>query len=109
MSWEKFGSLLRKYRRQAGYGLREFAALLELSPTYISRVENGYIAPPTTERLHTMAKVLRVDADELYGAAGKLDPKLLAYAVRISSFPAFLRRARKQRWTAEDFDELAGD
>ena len=89
---------------KAGYGLREFAQKVNLSPTYISRVETGKIPPPTEKRIKVMARLLDVTADELYTAAGKVDPEIEAYIRRVKTLPAFLRAAKKAGLGAEDFE-----
>lgn len=101
--WKKFGSLLRRSRVKAGFGLREFAQKVELSPTYISRVETGKIPPPTQRRIKTMARLLHVPVDELYNAAGKVDPEIEAYIRRVRTLPAFLRTAKKAGLGEADF------
>jgi transcriptional regulator with XRE-family HTH domain len=101
--WKRFGSLLRRSRVKAGYGLREFAQKVDLSPTYISRVETGKIPPPTERRIKVMARLLDVTADELYTAAGKVDPEIEAYIRRVKTLPAFLRAAKKAGLDADDF------
>jgi transcriptional regulator with XRE-family HTH domain len=101
--WKRFGSLLRRSRIKAGFGLREFAQKVELSPTYISRVETGKIPPPTERRIKVMARLLAVPVDDLYSAAGKVDPDIEAYIRKVRSLPAFLRAARKAGLGDEDF------
>lgn len=105
--WKRFGKLLRRSRLNAGFGLREFAGKVDLSPTYISRVETGKIPPPTQKRIKVMARILSVPPDDLYSAAGKLDPDVEAYIRRVKSLPAFLRAARKAGLGNEDFEAMA--
>jgi len=98
--------LLRRQRIKAGFGLREFASRIDLSPTYISRVETGKIPPPTEKRIRSMARLLGVPADDLYTAAGKLDPEIEAYIRRVKTLPGFLRAAKKAGLKADDFENL---
>ena len=102
--WKRFGGLLRRSRVRAGFGLREFALKVELSPTYISRVETGKIPPPTERRIKVIARLLEVPADDLYSAAGKVDPDIEAYIRRIKTLPGFLRAAKKAGLSASDFE-----
>ncbi|GAA2364872.1 helix-turn-helix domain-containing protein [Streptomyces carpaticus] len=39
------GSLIRQLRERHGYGLRRFAAAIDLSPSYLSRIERGQRNP----------------------------------------------------------------
>jgi transcriptional regulator with XRE-family HTH domain len=42
-----FGGLLRERRIQKGFSLRKFAALVGVSPTYLSQVDQCNVDPPT--------------------------------------------------------------
>lgn len=105
--WRRFGALLRRLRLRAGFGLREFAQKVDLSPTYISRVETGKIPPPTERRLKIMARLLDIPPDVLYASAGKVDPDVEVYVRRVRSLPAFLRAARKAGLGEADFERMA--
>ena len=65
-----FGEYVREKRVQKGLSLRRFAELVELSPTYISQVENGVQSPPTADRAKVMAVVLGEPEDVLVVLAG---------------------------------------
>ncbi|MCW5935760.1 MAG: helix-turn-helix domain-containing protein [Fimbriimonadaceae bacterium] len=51
--------------------LRKFATAVGVSPTYISGVENGTIAPPTIERLQEMCRLLEQPLDRYVSLAGR--------------------------------------
>jgi hypothetical protein len=55
-----------------------------------------------------MAKLLDVNADELYTAAGKVDPDIQAYIRRIEALPRFLKAARRAGYGQKDFEKLIG-
>ena len=71
-----FGKFIRKKRLEAGYTLREFAQEVEISPTFISRMERGEIDPPGEDKITAMAQVLSIDAEELILMAGKVPAKI---------------------------------
>jgi transcriptional regulator with XRE-family HTH domain len=72
-----FGRLLREKRLAKGYSLRKFAALLKVSPTYLSHVEQGKVErPPTAERVRRMAELLGENPDEMTGLAGRVPDDL---------------------------------
>ncbi len=106
--WKRFGSLLRRSRLGAGLGLREFANKVELSPTYISRVETGKIPPPTERRIKVMARLLGVPMDDLYTAAGKIDPDVEDYIRKVKGLPEFLRVAHREGLGQKEFEALTG-
>lgn len=67
-----FGATLREKRLAKGYSLRKFAALIEVSPTYLSQVEQGVADPPTAERTRKIAELLGENPDEMIALAGRL-------------------------------------
>lgn len=68
-----FGDLLRATRVAKKYSLRKFAEMADMSPTYLSQVEQGKIdRPPTAERVRTMAELLGQNPDEWIALAGRM-------------------------------------
>lgn len=91
---ETFGERIRRLRKgKLGSGptftLREFARAVEVSPTFISKMERGHFNPPSPETIKKMASVLHVDSDELLALADKVDPELEAI---ISGKPTAMAR-----------------
>lgn len=72
-----FGQVLRE-AREGKYSLRKFAELVEVSPTYLSQVEQGNADPPTAERVKRMAELLGTNADEWIALAGRVPDDLSA-------------------------------
>lgn len=67
------GPLLRKRRTELGIGLRELAGRVDISPTFISRVETQQEPrPPSSACLTALAKELDLDPDDLLAAAGRV-------------------------------------
>ena len=48
-----FGQYIRELRTDKGITLREFARQLDVSPTYISQIEQGNFGPPAGRPLAT--------------------------------------------------------
>jgi HTH-type transcriptional regulator, competence development regulator len=72
-----FGDLVRATRIAKGYSLRKFAEAVDLSPTYVSQIEQGKLErPPTAERVRSMAEFLGQDADEWIALAGRVPADL---------------------------------
>lgn len=72
-----FGEILREKRVAKGYSLRQFAKLIDVSPTYLSLVEKGKMErPPTTERVRRMAELLGESPDEFIALAGRVPEDL---------------------------------
>lgn len=58
---QTFGSFLREKRMARGLTLRGMAAKLDLSPVYMSNIENDRRAAPSQEYLERMAMLLQLD------------------------------------------------
>lgn len=100
-----FGQLIREKRVAKGYSLRKFAALVEVSPTYLSQVEQGQVTPPTADRVKRMAEVLGENPDGLIALAGRV-PEDLPKIIREQpqEMATFLREA--SGLTAEQLKQL---
>jgi len=91
-----FGELIREKRLAKEYSLRKFAELIDVSPTYLSLVEQGKVQqPPTVERVRRMAEVLGENPDELMAIAGRM-PEDLPGIIRSEpeEMPELLRAAK---------------
>ncbi len=71
-SQKPFGQVLRETRMKKGFSLRKFASLVEVSPTYLSQVEQENVDPPTADRVKRMAELLGINPDEWIGLAGRV-------------------------------------
>lgn len=71
---------LREERRQTDptFSLRQFASKVGISPTFLSKIENGEFDPPSAENIKKMAALLNCNADDLLALADKVDPELSA-------------------------------
>jgi transcriptional regulator with XRE-family HTH domain len=108
-SRKPFGVILREKRIEKGYSLRKFAELVDVSPTYLSQVEQGKVErPPTAERVRKMAELLGENPDQWIGLAGRM-PEDLAEIIRKQpeAMPALLRATKGM--TAEQLRKLAED
>jgi len=102
-----FGEYIRERRLAKGHSLRKFAELIEVSPTYLSLVEQGKVErPPTVERVRRMAEVLGESPDELISMAGRV-PEDLPGIIQSEpeEMPGLLRAAKGL--TADQLKTLA--
>lgn len=101
-----FGDLLRATRVAKGYSLRKFAEMADVSPTYLSQIEQAKIErPPTAERVRTMAELLDQNADEWISLAGRIpDDVTEIIKSEPQAMPALLRAAKGL--TAEELRKL---
>ena len=71
-----FGTTVRRLREEKQIGLRRFAQMVGMSPTYLSKVERDEFAPPAEDKVRAIADALGQDADELLALAGRLSSEL---------------------------------
>ena len=67
-----FGATIRELREERGIGLRQFARMIEVSATYLSKIEREELPPPAEGRVKEIARLLEQDPDELLALAGKV-------------------------------------
>ena len=75
------------------FSQRKFSEMLDLSPTYLSRVEGDELIP-AAETIKKIAIALGTDPDELLALAEKVDPELNGIILeKPKAMAAFLRTA----------------
>lgn len=90
----RFGATLRHKRQCKGLGLRRFAQLVGVSPTYISLIERGHVDPPTAQRVARMAQLLDEPADALIALAGRIPEDLVGILCARPDLATLLREVR---------------
>jgi len=73
----EWGSLLRCLRKRRKLSLHKLAAFVQVTPTYLFRIEKGELRPPAEERLVAIAAALGEDKDEFLHRAGRIASDLL--------------------------------
>ena len=64
MEAQEFGAKLRELRQKLGLTLRELADKVGIDFTYLSKIENGVLPPPSEKVISKLAGVLGADKDE---------------------------------------------
>lgn len=67
-----FGQKLRDKRRSANISQRELATKVGVDYTYISKLENDRLSPPSAETIEKIAEVLNISPEELLAYAKKI-------------------------------------
>jgi HTH-type transcriptional regulator, competence development regulator len=108
---KQFGEFVRnlretKKRTDAAFSLRRFAAAIEVSPTFLSRMETGEFDPPGPDKIVKMAELLGIERFELLALAEKADPELTDLVSRPSRGMAqFLRTANEERYSDDEYKQ----
>lgn len=100
-----FGPTVRAWREEKEIGLRRFADLVGMSPTYLSKIERDDFPPPGEEKIKAIAKELGKDADELLALAGRVASDLEEIIQqKPREMATFLRAARSL--PSKDIEQL---
>lgn len=99
-----FGQLLREKRTAKGYSLRKFAKEADVSPTYLSQVEQDKVSPPTADRIKRIAEILDECIDEWMAYADRLTDELPDIIHSNPAVPDLLRAV--QGMTPEQLKKL---
>ena len=114
MEWEKdtFGHYLKHLRLEAGYGLRRFAALIEMKASNLCDIEHNRRAMPSVY-LEPAAEALGLakgtpEWDKFFDLARKADslPLDVQNVVRRNFVPALLRTIDNVQLSDEDIKKL---
>lgn len=70
---EYLGPRLKEIRLKTGLSLREIARQLDVSPSFVSQIENGK-SQPSVATLYSLSKLLGVPVDVLFEAQGEVTP-----------------------------------
>ncbi|MFQ6122862.1 MAG: helix-turn-helix domain-containing protein [Dehalococcoidales bacterium] len=77
MEVQEFGARLRELRIQAGLTQRELANKINVDFSYLSKIENGVLPPPSDKVILRLAEALNADKDELLTLAGRIPPDIV--------------------------------
>lgn len=96
---ECFGRFIRDLRKKRGMSQKDLADGTGIDFTYLSKIENCKMAPPSEKTIIAIAEALDADSDELMRLAGKIPSDLAEYLV---SDPNALKALRHLRSTEGD-------
>ena len=88
-----FGSFIREKRLEKGYTLRKFCETVDISPTFLSRMERDDIDPPGEEKLMAFAQALSIDSEELIFMAKRMPNKIKNMVIERPELVPLLRIA----------------
>lgn len=72
-----FGQTIQKRRIEKNISLRRMAELIDVSPSYLSRIETGKVPAPAEAVIKSLAYQLDLHPDALLAEAGKVSEDLL--------------------------------
>lgn len=103
-----FGKILREKRRISGISQRKLAEKVGVDFSYISKLENGRIPPPSAETILKISKVLDCASEELLAAAKKMPSKIGDSLAAKPSAQRFLQEAFRLNLSHDEWEEMIG-
>lgn len=104
-----FGERIRELRttRDNRISLRDLARRVGIDFTYLSKIENGKVPPPSDEVIEKLARELEVDLEELLALAAKVSQEDLRKAVAQDSRVGVLfRKLQSRDLTKEQIEQM---
>lgn len=99
----EFGNKIRALRKLAGLTQRELAEKVGIDFTYLSKIENGIMVPPSEETINKMSEVLKFAPDELLSMAKKFPKDLSPNQPEAIEF---LRTIKDRELNKDDWAEI---
>ncbi len=109
-----FGGFIREKRLAAKINLRKLADILDISPAFLSDIENDHRYPPDKDKIYKIAEVLELskeDTDKLFDlAAGNkknsVSPDIADYIMAQEKSRVALRMARDMGAGEEEWEKI---
>jgi transcriptional regulator with XRE-family HTH domain len=73
---QRFGDRLRELRIRAHLTQRELAEKIGVDFSYLSKIENGVLPPPSDRLILRLAEIFQADKDDLFILAGRIPPDI---------------------------------
>lgn len=99
------GDIIREKRVELDLSLRDLSKKLDLTPSYLSDIENDRRVP-AEEALGQIASVLKLDFDLLMARAGRFGDDALRYMKRNPAAGVLFRRLAEQQAPGDVLDKL---
>lgn len=100
IAYGDLSSTIRNHRVSCGFGLRELAGLVGISPAYLSRIETGKELAVSEAVLNSFAAHLGLNADELCALSGRVPLDVMTLLVDTPGAIARVRRLLKPKGAA---------
>jgi transcriptional regulator with XRE-family HTH domain len=102
-----FGEALRAARRQAGMSQRDLADRAGVDFSYISKMENGRIPPPSGDTIVRLCTIVGVPPESLLSLVGKMPSDVQRTISSSAAAQEFLREAQRIGVTEEEWRSLS--
>ena len=100
------GEVIREARVARGLSLRELARRIEITPSYLSDIENDRRVP-AEEILRALSTELELDFDDLMARSGRLGSDAVRYMSRMPAAGVLFRRLSEENAPEEILEKLS--
>jgi len=104
-----FGDRLRDLRKERGLTQKELASKVRIDFTYLSKIENDRMPPPSEKTIVELARELGAHEDELLLLAKKVPRSMRNLIVERKDVPVILRRIIEDDLTEEELTQFIED
>lgn len=101
-----FGQTLKELRRSKTVTQRDLAARVGVDFSYISKVENDRLPPPSADTIVKICEVLSVPTDHLLSMTGKVPTPVQKMVGESSAAQQFMQQAHNLNLSEEDWKKL---
>mgnify|MGYP002353861388 FL=1 len=97
------GQIIKEARKEKRITQRDLAKSIDVDFTYISKIETGALEPPSETVINRIAKILDIDANELFLLAKKVPTEFKDSIIKEDTTANIL--FRKYQYLTEDQKE----
>ena len=102
-----FGQLLKELRRAKSISQRDLANQVGVDFTYISKIENDRLPPPSAQTIEKICDVLEVPQEILLSYSGKVSDEIKAMITSSPEVVQFLKEVKELNLTSSDWKKLS--
>ena len=106
MTENSFGYALREFRRAAKLSQRELANRIGVDFSYISKIENERLPPPSADTIVEICRVLDVRPEELLALTGKIPTSVHKTLSGSRAAQEFLSEMQQMGLTDEEWNRM---
>jgi len=104
-----FGQLLKEIRNAKSISQRDLAEKIDVDFSYISKIENDRLPPPSADLIKKISSALEVSDDILWAYSGKLDNELTNMITSSPEAIKFMNQVRNMNLSHDDWKKLTNN
>lgn len=101
-----FGQFLRTQRRLAGISQRELARRVDVDYSYISKLENDRLPPPSAATVIAMADALEISRESFLAVVGKIPTEVEKAIGKSQGAQGFLKDAQLMELSDAEWSKI---